>query len=276
MNITVVGLGLIGGSFCKSIKKNTNHTVFGIDNDKNVIKKALESGAIDKEITPKQLNQSDVIIICLYVGQTIEFISQQINNFSKRSIVCDACGLKIEIVKKVDDLLFDAGINFVGLHPMAGKELSGFNNSTKDLFYEANAILTKTKLTKDYAIYEIKNLLKLIGFTNIIITDAKTHDKIITFTSQLAHIVSSSYIMSPTSKLSEGFTGGSFQDLTRVSYMNSKMWSELFLKNKTNLLYELNNIINNLLDYKKAIEQQDQDALSNLIKKGSLIKKKFM
>ncbi|MDE5599987.1 MAG: prephenate dehydrogenase, partial [Oscillospiraceae bacterium] len=263
MNIAVVGLGLIGGSLCKSIKKNTHHKIFGIDNDKNVIKKALESGAIDKEIAPKQLNQSDLTIICLYADQTIEFINQQINNFSKESIVCDACGLKLEIIQKVDGLLFNAGINFVGFHPMAGKELSGFNNSTENLFYEANAILTKTKLTKDYAIHEIKKLLKLIGFTNIVITDAKTHDEIITFTSQLAHIVSSAYIMSPTSKFSEGFTGGSFQDLTRVSYMNSNMWSELFLKNKANLLYELNNIINNLTDYKKAIEQEDQDALSN-------------
>ena len=213
-----------------------------------------------------------IIFICLYPIDTVKYIKNDINIFRKDCIVVDVCGIKEYVEKNVAKLLFDNGMNYLGVHPMAGKEVSGYENSSEDLFVNANFIITKTCYTTESTIDTIKQLARKIGFNRVVVCSAKEHDNIIAFTSQLAHIVSSAYVKSPTIKEQPGFSAGSFQDLTRVAKLNPKMWKELFILNKKPLIKELDNIINNLRNYKIALKNNDEGFLEKLLSESSKIK----
>ncbi|MEG2813454.1 MAG: prephenate dehydrogenase [Oscillospiraceae bacterium] len=274
MIIAIVGLGLIGGSFAKAIKKYTNHMVWGIDNNQKTIEQALKTNSIDNEISVNQLNQVDMTIIGLYPQLTIDFINENAKHFKKNSIVIDVSGIKEIIVSKATNVLTEYNVNFVGTHPMAGREYSGFEYSKFDLFNNASMIITPISNTSRTAVDCVANLAKEINFKQIVEVTPFEHDKVIAFTSQLAHIVSSAYIKSPTAEKEYGFSAGSFQDLTRVAKLNSSMWTSLFLNNKKALLYEINSIIDNLLLYKNAISNEDEVELRQLLQDGSEKKEK--
>lgn len=276
MNIAVVGLGLIGGSFCKAIKAYTNHTVLGLDISKESTEKALQIGAIDKAISTKDLNQADITIICLYPEQTIEFFKKNHDKFKEQSIVCDACGVKDVIVSKAEEIFEGSSVKFVGLHPMSGREFSGFEYSKEDLYQGSSLVIVNTDKTNKDACLMIEALAMKIGFGKVVYSSAKEHDEIIAFTSQLAHVVSNAYIKSPTAMSEKGFTGGSFQDLTRVAKLNPAMWSELFLLNKEPLLKELDLITEHLNEYKEALLNDDLDGVFKLLKEGSDLKEKCL
>lgn len=272
MKIAVIGLGLIGGSLCKSLKSTTNHYVMGLDINQNTLTQALEIGSIDKVITEKELCHADICFVCLYPVLTVEFIKINISHFKKGAVITDVCGIKKYIADNVEKTAADNGLFYVGGHPMAGKEKSGFNASCGKLFQGASYILTKTPLTDQTAYDTISQLVKEIG-CNIISSTTEIHDRVIAYTSQLAHIVSSSYVKSPSIQYEKGFTGGSFQDMTRVALLEENMWKDLFLLNRENLLKEIDIIINNLNDYRKSIYNNDHDTLLNLLKEGKEIKK---
>ena len=270
MIITVVGLGLIGGSFCKAIKRKTEHTCLGLDINSDVIKSALEHNAIDGIST--DLSESDLTIVCLYPEATIDFLVSNAGKFKKGSIVIDACGIKKAIVNKVTIPLLNNDVTFIGAHPMAGREFSGFEYSLHNLFDNASFILTPNENTPEEKTNTIVDFAKELSFKKIVITTPEEHDRIIAYTSQLAHVVSNAYIKSPTLSKQLGFSAGSFKDLTRVARLNEDMWTSLFMQNKEPLLFEINEIIENLTKYKIAIEKDDSNELKELLKVGRILK----
>lgn len=274
MNITVVGLGLIGGSFCKAISRRTEHKCYGMDINNDVICSAIaEKAIIDRA---KDVSQSDLTIVCLYPEATIEFILNNCNKFKKGSIIIDSCGIKRAITEKVSEKLSEQGVTFIGAHPMAGREFSGFDYSIPELFENASLILTPDEKTDEEKVSVVRNLAYQLSFKKVVITTPEEHDRIISYTSQLAHIVSSAYIKSPTAQEQSGFSAGSFKDLTRVARLNENMWTSLFLLNKENLISEISLIIENLNDYKNALESDDSETLNSLLKEGRILKEKSM
>lgn len=276
MKIGIVGLGLIGGSFAKSIKKNTGHICYALDMNKETIKSALEQEAIDGEITAHELSLCDVTIVCLYPQATVNFINANVNNFKKGSIVIDSCGVKKAIVEGVEKNLYDNGVKFVGCHPMAGREFSGFDYAVDNLFEKASFIIAKTENTDENALEEVKKLATEIGFRKTVVSNPEEHDRVIAFTSQLAHIVSSAYVKSPSLINQAGFSAGSFKDLTRVAKLNEDMWTSLFLLNKEPLIDEISHIIDRLSEYKNALETENAPFLHELLKKGRELKEKSL
>ena len=274
MKIAVVGLGLIGGSFCRAIKKYTDYSCAGLDCNLEVIKAALNDNVIDEGMEPEALCDKDLVIICLYPDETVSFIKEHAELFKEGSIVIDVCGVKEAITENIPGVLEKRGVTFIGTHPMAGREFSGYENSQADLFKNASFIITPFSNTQAEKVRVIESFACQIGFCDIVVTTPQLHDRIIAFTSQLAHVVSNAYVKSPTLKDKNGFSAGSFGDLSRVAQLNEKMWSSLFLLNRDNLLYEIENIIEQLGKYKKAIEEEDEKELQRLLKEGSDLKKK--
>ena len=272
MKICIVGLGLIGGSLAKAIKKNTHESCFGIDIDRGTIAGALAQEAIDGEMTIDDLAGCDVVIVGLHPEATIKFITESTDKFKKSGIVLETCGVKGEIVRAVEGVCIENGVNFLGCHPMAGREFSGFAYSVDNLFEKASFIMTPTDRTPMRVVQEISRLAYNIGFAKVVVSNVEEHDSVIAFTSQLAHVVSSSYVKSPSLLKQAGFSAGSFKDLTRVAKLNEDMWTELFLMNRGPLVDEIEHIIARLTEYRDAIANNDAQRLHDLLKEGRELK----
>lgn len=270
MIITAVGLGLIGGSLCKAIKKHTNHTVYGVDINSETIAMALSQNAIDKETN--DLSLADITIVSLYPTDAIDYIIQNAGKFKKDSIVIDTCGIKKAVVDGVTDILGKHGVTFIGTHPMAGREFSGFEYSLDNLFDEASFIITPLPDTPQAKLNLLEDFAYSIHFKKVVFATPEEHDSIIAFTSQLAHIVSNAYIKSPTHQKQLGFSAGSFQDLTRVAKLNEVMWTPLFMLNKEPLCFEIDYIIDRLTEYRDAMLSGDNERLRELLKEGRILK----
>ncbi|MEG0829411.1 MAG: prephenate dehydrogenase [Anaerovoracaceae bacterium] len=267
MKIGVIGLGLIGGSIAKAVKTNTDHIIYGYDLNDTVEKKALLVNAIDFSLTDDLLVQCDLIIVALYPGATISFIKEKALLFKKGGIVLDCCGVKSLVCHEVEPIAAKHDFVFIGGHPMAGLEHSGFDHTKTALFDQASMILIPTK-GDIQSVDTVKTLCTQIGFTNIQIATASKHDEMIAFTSQLAHVVSSAYIKSPTALAHDGFSAGSYKDMTRVAKLNESMWTELFLDNKDYLVKEIDQMVSHLQDYRQAINSRDENKLKQLLKEG--------
>lgn len=267
MKIAIIGLGLIGGSMAKSIKDNTEHTVYGFDINDSVVKKAQLTSAINASLTDEILADCDLTIVALYPQTAIDFVTEKQDIFKKGSIVLDCCGVKQKVCETIEPVSLDKGFVFIGGHPMAGLEHSGFDHANPTLFNNASMILTPTKGN----IQDVEKVVKLftsIGFTNIQVATPEEHDQMIAFTSQLAHVVSSAYIKSPAAMKHNGFSAGSYKDLTRVAKLNENMWTELFLDNPDFLVQEIDEIIGHLQEYSNAIRNGDKETLRALLKDG--------
>ncbi|WP_027400239.1 prephenate dehydrogenase [Anaerovorax odorimutans] len=269
MKVGIIGLGLIGGSIAKAIKQNTDNTVYGTDIVESVIYKAQLLEAIDGKLEEDMICGCDLIIIALYPKDTIDFIKSHADQFKVGSIILDCCGVKDIICETVKPIAEEKGFTFIGAHPMAGIEYSGFEHSKKSLFKNASMVLTPFTNTKIEIMDKLKKLLVALGFTNVQIASPKEHDKIIAFTSQLAHVVSSAYIKSPTAEKHNGFSAGSYKDLSRVAKLNEDMWTELFLLNNENLVFEIDCIIEKLSQYRNAIKDSNEKELWNLLNEGT-------
>lgn len=270
MIITAVGLGLIGGSMCKAIKKHTNHTVYGIDVNKETIAMAVSQNAIDSETD--DLGLSDITIVSLYPTDAIDYITANADKFKEGSIVIDTCGIKKAVVDSITPLLERYGVTFIGAHPMAGREFSGFEYSLDNLFDEASFIITPTDSVPQAKLNLLEDFAYSMHFKKVVFASPEEHDQIIAFTSQLAHVVSNAYIKSPTHRKQLGFSAGSFQDLTRVAKLNEVMWTPLFMLNKEPLCFEIDYIIDRLTEYRDAMQNGDSDRLCELLKEGRILK----
>ena len=272
MKIAVVGMGLIGGSLCRAVKQYTPHTVLGWTRNQKTVAFALSVGAVDRPLT--DLAEPDLVFVALPPEATIEYLTAHAEAFKPGAIVADICGVKQPIIDAVDRLYHDRGIRYVGTHPMAGKEVAGFANSDVDLYKNASYIITPTELTDPEAVNTLAALAMSIGFTRVEVTDPARHDAIISYTSQLAHVVSGAYVRSPQALEHVGFSAGSFKDMTRVATLDETMWTSLFLMNRGPLLEEIGHIIDRLEEYRSALKTEDADKLRELLKEGRLLKEK--
>lgn len=275
MNIAIVGLGLIGGSIAKAIKYNTDNTVYGYDIDRGVLLKAKLLGAVDEELTSDILPTCDMVILGLYPNDTLEFVRTHADKIKKGAIVMDSCGVKRVVCEPLWKVASENGFTFIGAHPMAGLHFSGFEYSDVGMFSEASMIIIPSKDVKIEDLEAVKSLYLKLGFTNIQISTPEEHDKIIAYSSQLAHVVSNAYVKSPEAEVHKGFSAGSYKDLTRVAKLNETMWTELFLENEDNLINEVDGIIENLQKYSKALKEHDAVTLKELLKEGRERKEKI-
>ena len=271
MNILVVGLGLIGGSLCKAMKKYTYHTVTGFDLNHDIEYAALRDVAIDK-VFDGNYSGYDLVIIALFPEAAENFFYDNAKKFTKGTLVTDVCGIKGAFSGRMKAIAERNELRYLGIHPMAGKEFGGYYNSTADLFLKANFIVTPFDDSREKDVERLKKLASEVGAGKIVVTSPENHDKMIAYTSQLAHIVSSEKVKSPELGLECGFSGGSFQDMTRIATMNEKMWTDLFMQNREHLQYELDTLIENLTKYSEALKSADADTMRSLIAEGRELK----
>ena len=269
MKIAIIGLGLIGGSIAKAIKDNTDHTVYGADIQQSVVLRAKLIDAIDDELDDNKLSECDLVIIALYPEDTVKFISDKAGIIRKGSVVIDCGGVKRCICDPANRLAEENGFTFIGGHPMAGVERSGIESSFGMLFNNASMILAPSPEIDIDTLHRVKEFFLSIGFGSITIVTPEKHDRVIAYTSQLAHVLSSSYIKSPTATEHHGMSAGSFKDMTRVATLNPKMWSELFIENKDNLVGEIDTLISHLQEYRDAINDGDSEKISALLEDGA-------
>lgn len=269
MNIAVIGLGLIGGSMAKTLKKHTPHTILGIDMDPQVMLKARMLEAIDADLTPERLAICDLVFVATWPVAAVQYVKENAANFRKGATVIDLCGVKRAVCEPLFDIAKENGFLFVGGHPMAGIEYYGFDHASASLFQNASMILTPPPGVSIQVLAELKHFFRQLGFARVVMTTPAEHDRVIGYTSQLAHVVSSAYVKSPEAMEHHGFSAGSFRDMTRVARLSPGMWTELFLLNREPLLRELDALIAHLNEYHDALERADGEGLRALLQAGT-------
>jgi len=275
MNIGIIGLGLIGGSLGRAIIKKTEHKVYGYDISADVMLKAEILSAIHFPLTEQDYEKLDLLIIATFPRLFEKIMQDTTPKLKNSACVIDIGGNKkapVTAMRKMSKKFPD--INFIATHPMAGKEFPGIDHSTPTLFEKASMIMVP--ITNDAkVISDLKKLFLELGFGTIIFTDDKTHDKMISYTSQLPHIISSCYIQSDLADVHNGFSAGSFRDLSRVARMNPIMWTELVLDNKTELLPELESFINRLTAFKDALRTNNEAKIKTMFQNGNAKKEQI-
>lgn len=268
MTVGVVGLGLIGGSVAKAYKA-AGYRVLGADRDTKILGFARLAGVIDEVLEPEtNLGQCDLVFLAAYPGAVIEYVKENAGRFNKDGLVMDCCGVKKAVCEACFPVAEEYGFTFVGGHPMAGTERSGLKVSRADLFQGASMVVVPPVFDDIRLLARVKEALKPMGFARFKITRADHHDQMIAYTSQLSHIASNAFVKSPSALEEEGYSGGSFRDLTRVAYLNEKMWTELFMYNKEALLTELDILLGSLQEYRDAIAAEDRETLEQLLRDG--------
>lgn len=260
MKITIIGLGIIGGSYAKGLTMK-GHEVYGVDKDVDTINFALENGYIKKgDIVPNELIPvSDMVIIGLYPDAIIPFIKENEHLFRKGQVVTDVCGVKAPICYEATRLLKNA--YFVGSHPMAGREKVGIYFSDEKIFKGANFLICPIPSTNEYAIEKVKQIAVDLEFEKIHEITPEFHDEMIAYTSQLTHAIAVSLVNISNDESTKKFIGDSYRDLTRIAMINEKLWSELFLDNKEALIKQINDFQNELESLKKAISSENYEVL---------------
>ena len=274
MNVLICGLGLIGASLAKAIKKNTSHTVLGWNRTPSVTEKALRDGVIDKTGDIDELmGDADITFINFYPDAIVPFILEHKNSFKKDSIVTDSCGIKTKICGEMQNE--DVDFYFIGAHPMAGREVGGYDNSLDTLFDNASFICTPFENTPRNKTDALVGLAQDMGFARTVVTTPEHHDEMIAFTSQIAHVLACSYVLSPLAPMHAGYSAGSYRDVSRVARINADMWTQLFLDNKEPLVREIDDLVSNLMKFKYNIVNEDGKALKELMEKGNKIKEEI-
>ena len=274
MKVGICGLGLIGGSMAKAYKAK-GHTVYGYDKDSNTLGYAMVASIVDGELNEKTIKECELVLIALYPRAAIEYLEQISPIVEKNTVVIDLCGTKQLVCAAGFSLATKYGFTFVGGHPMAGTQYSGIKHSKATLFKNAPMVIVPPIFDDISFLENIKQLLSPAEFGKLSVTTAEKHDAMIAFTSQLAHVVSNAYVKSPTAENHKGFSAGSYKDMTRVAWLNENMWAELFLENQKPLIYEIDNIISSLLEYRNAIENNDVEGLKKLLRDGRIAKEKI-
>ena len=256
--ILIVGLGLLGGSYAKVLKRFGFH-ISAITKEQSSIDYAIKEKIIDEgstQIDEKIIGESDLVIFALYPHTFVEWIEQNQQFLKSGALITDVTGVKGNIVYKIQDIL-RSDVEFIAAHPMAGREVSGVENSTDKLFIGANYIVTPTSKNTQEAIQTCMELGRLLGFSNVTTLTPEEHDEMIGFLSQLTHCIAISLMTCNDKENMEKFTGDSFRDLTRIARINDLMWSELFVANKDALLKQMNLFIDKFTELKTMIEQED-------------------
>ena len=256
--ILIVGLGLLGGSYARGLKRFGFH-ISAITKEQSSIDFALKEGIIDEgstEIDARMIGEADLVIFALYPHIFVEWIAENQGLLKSGALITDVTGVKRSIVYKIQDIL-RPDVEFVAAHPMAGREVSGVENSTDRMFFGANYIVTPTEKNTPEAVETIIELGRLLGFSNVTTLSPEEHDEMIGFLSQLTHCIAITLMTCNDKENMEKFTGDSFRDLTRIARINDLMWSELFAANKDVLLEQMNLFIGKFNELKEMLESDD-------------------
>lgn len=272
MNAAVIGLGLIGGSFARAIKEYTDFSVVGFDRDMPTLLAAKTVGAIDTVGDAEALSGCDMTVISLYPQATVEFLRDNAASVKKGSVVVDTCGVKGSVCMECGEIARENGFYFIGGHPMAGTQYSGFSHSRATMFKGATMILCPEQGEDIPTVERTRDFFLSLGFSAVHFTSPEEHDRMIAYTSQLAHVVSNAYVKSPRAQTHKGFSAGSYRDLTRVARLNPDMWTELFLDNRDALVTEIDTLIDNLKVYSDALKNGDAEALRSALAEGCALK----
>lgn len=272
MKIGIVGLGLIGGSMALSIRRHTAHTVFGCDIDPRTMLQAKAAEAVHDELTEDMLPGCDIVLVCLFPQLCADWIIAHAGQFGKGALVIDCAGVKRHVMNQVEPVAAGHSWTYIGGHPMAGREFSGFSSARASLFENASMILCPTRDAPIEPREAAKAFFLEAGFKTVRFCTPQAHDQMIAYTSQLAHIVSGAYVKNPLAADHKGFSAGSFLDMTRVARMNEVMWTELFLENRDLLLPALDDLIGRLNEYRDALAGGDADSLMPVLREGRLCK----
>ena len=267
MTVGILGLGLIGGSLARAYAL-AGHTVYAAEKDETMLAFAQLAGAVDVPLTPENLRECQLVLLAIYPEGSAAWLAENARHISRSALVMDCCGVKQQICEKCFPLAEEFGFTFIGGHPMAGTQFSGFKHSRADLFQGAPMVLVPPKFDDMDLLDRAKNALAPCGFGSFSVTTARDHDRMIAFTSQMPHIISNAFIKSPTALEHKGFSAGSYRDLTRVAWLNPGMWAELFLENREFVLSELDTLITALTAYRTAVAESDSDTLITLLEEG--------
>lgn len=268
MKIGVVGLGLMGGSIAQALSR-AGHSICAADKDPAVLERALADGTIAGR---GGIEECPAVFVCITPRAAVDYMLHA--RFLPGAVVTDICGVKRYVADSVSEKLHKAGVRYVGGHPMAGREVGGYENSSVDLFKGASYILTRDTYTNSAAEQLVAGLAVELGCAHITYSTAEQHDKMVAYTSQLAHAVSNCYVKNPLAT-TPGYSAGSFLDLTRVARLDAAMWAELFVKNSDFLAEDIENIIEELNALKAALLKGDEAGLHTLLKQGSELRKKI-
>lgn len=271
MNVGILGLGLIGGSFARAYALE-GHTVYAIQRNESMLSFAMLAGAVHGKLDESTIAQCDLILLAIYPDGSASWLEHNAHLISKDALVIDCCGIKEDICRRCFPLAEKYGFIFVGGHPMAGSQFSGFKYSRANLFEGAPMVLVPHDFNNMQLLDRVKKALEPCHFGSFSVCTASEHDRLIAFTSQMPHVLSNAYIKSPTARGHKGFSAGSYKDLTRVAWLNAPMWAELCMENRENMLFELDTYIESLLAYRKALKEQDLQTLTNLLEEGKLRK----
>ena len=267
MNVGILGLGLIGGSLARAYAMD-GHTVYACEKDESMLSFAILAGAVHDKLDFTTIRNCDLILLAIYPQGSAAWLQENAGLISQNALVMDCCGTKQEICSIAFPLAEEYGFTFVGGHPMAGSQFSGFKYSRADLFEGAPMVLVPPVFDNIALLDRVKEALRPCRFGSFSVTTAQNHDRMIAFTSQMAHIVSNAYIKSPTAQDHKGFSAGSYRDLTRVAWLNPQMWAELLLENRENVLQELDCLMDNLKAYRTALAEENKDDLITLLDEG--------
>lgn len=265
--ILIVGLGLLGGSYARVLKRFGFH-ISAITKEQSSIDYALNENIIDEgstELDRKIIGEADLVIFALYPHVFVEWIEQNQSLLKSGALITDVTGVKGNIVYKIQDILRN-DVEFIAAHPMAGREVSGVQNSMDKLFVGANYIVTPTEKNTPQAIETCMELGRLLGFSNVTTLTPKEHDEMIGFLSQLTHCIAITLMTCNDKEDMEKFTGDSFRDLTRIARINDAMWSELFVANKAALLEQMNLFIDKFCELRTMLETEDIDGMRSIMR----------
>ena len=267
MTVGILGLGLIGGSLARAYKL-AGHTVYAKNLEPEMLSFAMLAGAVDGVLDEETIPQCDLLLLAIYPEGSAAWLESNGERITHDTLVIDCCGTKQLVCSRCFPVARRYGFTFVGGHPMAGSQFSGFKYSRATLFQGAPMVLVPPVYDDMALLQRVKDVLEPCGFGFFSVTTAEAHDRMIAFTSQMPHILSNAFIKSPTALEHKGFSAGSYRDLTRVAWLNPGMWTELFLENRENLLFELDQYIRSLTEYRDALQERDGQRLYQLLDEG--------
>jgi prephenate dehydrogenase len=267
MIVGILGLGLIGGSLARAYAI-AGHTVYAAEKNTDMLAFAQLAGAVDAPLTDENIGFCDLILLAIYPEGSALWLEEKAHLVNPKALVMDTCGVKQTVCSRCFPLAEQYGFTFMGGHPMAGTQFSGFKYSRANLFQGAPMVLVPHRYDDIDLLDRAKQALAPCGFGSFSVTTARDHDRMIAFTSQMPHILSNAFIKSPTALEHKGFSAGSYRDLTRVAWLNPRMWAELFMENKQFVKSELEFYIAALTEYRDAMEDDDMDRLIRLLDEG--------
>ena len=271
MTVGILGLGLIGGSLARAYAK-AGWQVLACEQDEDMLAFAQVAEVVHGRLDASTAGMCDLILLAIYPDGCIRWLQENAPTLSRRTIVIDCCGVKRRVAQACFPIARQYGFTYVGGHPMAGTHFSGFKYSRSNLFHGAPMVLVPPRYDDMELLDTVKTLLQPCGFGSFSVTTAEDHGRMIAFTSQMPHVLSSAFIQSPTALKHKGFSAGSYKDLTRVAKLNPAMWTELFLENRDYLLSELDICLQTLNQYRQSIAGNDPDELTRLLAEGTRAK----